>query len=111
MQDSTSREKILKKIRQTLIPKSPKQPLNVEWDKDIYSYSAEAPEVAFAEAFSKAGGQFIYCNNEVDFLEKLLVLSEEKNWKNFYCWENTIKNFLDKIEFPYTTEESKFQEE
>src|ERR1051325_5038216 len=111
MQDSTSREKILKKIRQALIHKSPQQTTVIDWEKNVHAYSSEAPEVAFAEAFSKVGGHFIYCNDEVDFFEKLLTVTQEKKWKNFYCWEDKIKGYLDQIEFPYTSEESNFKEE
>lgn len=111
MQESTSREKVLKKIRKALINKSPNRTSDADWDKSIYVSSAESPEVAFAEAFSKVGGIFVYCNNEVDFFEKLLSLTQEKSWKNFYCWESKIKELLDKVEFPYSSEDEKFEEE
>ncbi len=111
MQESTSREKILKKIRKALINKSPNQSNSIDWDKGIYAYSTETLEVAFAESFSKAGGKFIYCNNEIDFFEKLISITQEKNWKNFYCWEDQIRDYLNKIDFPYTSDERKFEEE
>ena len=45
------------------------------------------------------------------FFEKLLSITQERQWKNFYCFEDKIKEYLDKIEFPYTTEEKRFEEE
>jgi L-lactate dehydrogenase complex protein LldG len=111
MQDSISREKVLKKIRKALINKSPSRSTNVDWDKNIYVSSNEAPEVAFAQSFSKIGGKFIYCNDDIDFFEKLVSVAQEKSWKNFYCWEDKIKGYLETIEFPFTTEEKKFEDE
>jgi len=110
MEETTSREKILKRIRHALIHKSPQQTADVDWEKDIYVYSSEAPEVAFAEAFKKAGGDFIYCNDEIDFFEKLVIVTQEKGWKNFFCREDKIKGYLDKIEFPYSSADKGFEE-
>ena len=66
--DSTTREKILKKIRQALIHKTNQRFPSIDWDKNIYVSSEDSLEEQFANAFTKIGGQFIFCENELEFL-------------------------------------------
>ena len=110
MQELTSRENILKKIRQALIHKTVQRFPAVEWEKSVFNESTESREEEFAKAFSKAGGQFIFCENELDFLENVVILAQENKWKHFYCREKAITDFMDKVEFPYTTDDKKFPE-
>lgn len=110
MQELTSRENILKKIRQALIYKTTQRFPAVEWEKNVYSAGIESPEVEFAKAFTKAGGQFVFCENELDFLENVVILAQENKWKHISCREKTILDFMDKVEFPYTTDDKNFPE-
>ncbi|MBP6334816.1 MAG: LUD domain-containing protein [Bacteroidia bacterium] len=105
MQDSTSREKMLKKIRQALINKTPPRFPGLDVERNIYGVPDESPEEQFAQAFSAVGGKFIFCESELEFLEHLIELTPEYEWKNFYCWEKKITDLMDKAEFPYTTED------
>jgi L-lactate dehydrogenase complex protein LldG len=110
MQDTTSREKILKKIRQALIHKtSPRFP-TIDWEKNVYVNEGDSLEEKFAAAFTKVGGQFVFCENEMEFLENLILLAQENKWKQFYCQEKKITDFMDQIEFPYTKEDKKYPE-
>ncbi len=111
MQEITSRESILKKIRQALTEKTTQRFPNVDFEKKIYHSEYESKEEEFAVAFSKVGGQFVYCESELEFLEKVISFAHEKKWKNFYCRESSILEFMDKVEFPYTTNETDFPEE
>ena len=101
MQDSTTREKILKKIRQALIHKTNQRFPNIDWDKNIYVTSDESLEEQFAKSFTKIGGQFVFCENELEFLEHLVVLAEERGWKLIHCREQKITDLMDQVEFPY----------
>lgn len=110
MQDSTSREKMLKKIRQALINKTPPRFPSIEWDKNIYTKSDESLEVQFANAFNAVGGKFVFCESKLEFLEHLMELSKEYQWKRFHCWEKQITDFMDEAEFPYTKEDYELPE-
>lgn len=110
MQDTTSREKILKKIRQALIHKTTGRFPNIDWEKNVYNTSGDSLEEKFAEVFTKVGGQFVFCENEMEFLENVIMLAQENKWKQFYCQEQKITDFMDQIEFPYTKEQQKFPE-
>jgi L-lactate dehydrogenase complex protein LldG len=110
MQEVTSREAILKKIRQALATHTDQRFPNVDFDKKIYNSGTESPEEEFAMAFTRIGGQFVYCENELDFLEKVVLLAQEKKWKHFYSREKMLTDFMDQAEFPYTNDEVNFPE-
>ena len=110
MQEITSRENILKKIRQALIHKTPQRFPGIDWEKNIYKTAEGSKEEEFARSFTKVGGQFVFCESELDFLENVVMLAQENKWKHFYCREKAITDFMDKVEFPYTTDDTKFPE-
>jgi len=101
MQESTPREKVLKKIRNALIHKTNQPYPHVEWEKSVYHLPEGSLEELFAKAFTKAGGQFVFCENELDFLENIISLAEEKGWKKFFCREKKITEKMDQVAFPY----------
>jgi len=113
MQESTNRESrnsVIKKIRKALIHKTNNRFPGVDWEKPVYTPLTESLEESFAKSFTRIGGQFVFCENELDFSEKLLNLTEQNNWNRFICWEPKITALLDKIEFPYITQEKDFEE-
>ncbi len=102
MQDSTSREKVLKKIRQALINKTVPRFPAIDWEKNIYGSGEDSLEEQFAKAFTAAGGKFVYCENKIEFLESIIELARKYEWKRFHCWEKPIIDFLKSSEFPFT---------
>jgi L-lactate dehydrogenase complex protein LldG len=102
MQETTSREKILKKVRSALIQKTPNPYPKLDFDSSVYQpLQDEVPELIFAQRFSEAGGNFIFCENKVEFAESLLNLAEEKKWKQIICAEKELSDFLHEVEFPH----------
>lgn len=106
----TSRENILKKIRQALIHKTNQRFPSIDWDKNIYSKGELSKEEEFAKAFTKVGGEFNYCTSELDFLEKIIFLAEECKWEHFYCTEKHITHFMNQVAFPHTKESINYPE-
>lgn len=103
MQESTTREKVLKKIRNALIHKTPNPYPSLDLDSPVFTSTDDPLEVIFAERFTEAGGHLIFCENKLEVIEGLLVLSEQRGWKNIYCNEEAISAFLKEYEFPHTT--------
>ena len=101
MQESTPREKVLKKIRKALIHKTNQPFANIDVEKSVYRISDDSLEEMFAKAFTKVGGQFIFCESELDFLENIISLSQVKGWNKFFCWEKKITDIMDQCSFPY----------
>jgi L-lactate dehydrogenase complex protein LldG len=111
MEDSTTREKILKKIRKALTNHRPQPFANIDWDSNVYVIPDAPLEEIFAKEFTAIGGRFVFCENELDFLEQLVQHSVENGWKKIYCYEEEICDMLEKVEFPFTREQNDFKEE
>ena len=75
-EETTTKEKILKKIRKALIQKSVGA-VTVDFDSNIYQKPEEPLEVLFAQQLTKLNGKFIYCESEKDFSDKNLAVRKE----------------------------------
>src|ERR1700753_928747 len=97
---TTSKEKLLKKIRKALLEKRENPYPNLE---DLYHYppAEDLPEVIFAEQFTAISGQFVFCEDDLQFIENLLQLAEERTWRKIYCWEPALQDILKKFDYPY----------
>ena len=102
MQESTNREKVLKKIRAALIAKTPNPYPNLDFESPVYRMTDEVPELVFAQAFREAGGQFVFCSDKIEFAEALLNLAQSREWKQLLCVEDKLYSFLNQCEFPLT---------
>jgi L-lactate dehydrogenase complex protein LldG len=107
MRDSTtSKEKILKKIRKALIHKSTLEIGDIDNDSNIFTSSEEPLEIQFAQNFSALNGKFIFCENESEFLENFDWISKDSEWKNLFCLEPKIKELLKKGNINFSDKES-----
>jgi len=91
---STSREKILSKIRQALTSKVPVPFEASSSNKEIFTSETEDLELTFAENFSKLQGKFCYCGSMEELVSNITELATVRNWSNLYCTEDTLKESL-----------------
>src|SRR4051812_35396525 len=101
MQQTTSREKVLKKIRKALIQHRAKPFSGLDWEKNIHVQTQLSLEETFAKAFATIGGHFIFCESEIDFLEHHTHITIENNWKPVICNEKKICELLDEVAYKY----------
>jgi L-lactate dehydrogenase complex protein LldG len=106
---TTTKEKLLKKIRKALLEKRDNPYPNLE-DLPHYPQSEELPEVQFAEEFTNAAGQFAFCEDEVQFIDILLSLAEERKWRKIYCWEPALQDILMKYDYPFFETDKDFDQ-
>lgn len=106
---TTSKEKLLKKIRKALLEKRDNPYPNLE-DLPHYPPLTDIPEVVFAEEFTKAAGQFVFCEDEVQFVDNLLELAEEHKWRKIYCWESALQEILKKYDYPFFETDKDFEQ-
>jgi L-lactate dehydrogenase complex protein LldG len=95
MQESTSREKVLKAIRAALV--NPMDPPFVDenYAGNIYSHSqSEYDEVIFAEALAKVGGQFVFNADVEEFTVNFRKFAEGKGTTNLHCYDSRIQRIL-----------------
>jgi L-lactate dehydrogenase complex protein LldG len=110
MEESTSREKVLKRVRHALIYKTDNPFPQVDFDSQIYKPVTETPDVNFAQEFTKAGGVFIYCENEGEIATTLSALNAECKWHNVYCAEPEIQYVLTQAGVPFESDEESIKQ-
>jgi L-lactate dehydrogenase complex protein LldG len=94
MKVSSSKEKILKKIREALSNPVPLPFPKSEGTKSVFQPPCEELEILFAEEFTKLLGKFAFCINEPDAKNQIKNLIADKKWKNVYCVENEISQLF-----------------
>ncbi|MFC5282602.1 LutC/YkgG family protein [Pedobacter alpinus] len=109
MKDSTTpKEQLLKKIRKALLEKRDNPYPNLE-EMPLYPPTDEMLEVMFAEELTKVSGTFVYCENDIQFIENILLLAEEKKWRKIYCWEPALQELLNTYEYPFYATDKDFE--
>jgi L-lactate dehydrogenase complex protein LldG len=110
MKESTSREKVLKAIRNALIHKSEADFSAADSEGEIYAAPGEEEslELLFAKNFSALSGNFIFCEKKEDFATSLAHIIEEKKWDNIYCLDSPLQELLKQGGIPYSSDETKF---
>jgi len=96
MEESTTKEKILKSVRNALINKTDNPFKNVDFSSELFYAQKEVPEVQFALNLNEAGGTFIYCDNEKDFLINLQALMLQQGWKVLTSSDEQLINLLNR---------------
>ncbi len=104
MQESKTREKILKKIRQALTHKTVSPYPQPDFETNIYASAPEEKEELFATQLRKLNGHFLFCTDELEAMEQIILLAEKNKWSRFLCREKQIKDLLDKCGLPYSEE-------
>lgn len=110
MEESTSREKVLKKVRHALIYKTDNPFPKVDFDSPVYTPMNDTADVNFAQEFTRMGGVFIYCENESEVLSTLSALYAECEWHNIYCLEPEFQYMLTQAGVPFDSGEDSLQQ-
>ncbi len=101
MKESTSKEKVLKNIREALVNSMAPPYESVDLESNVFAKQLdEFSEIAFAEAFSAAGGQFVYCGDFEELNLNLRALLEEKNLTRLFCGEEFLCDLMKDFEIP-----------
>jgi L-lactate dehydrogenase complex protein LldG len=94
IKDSTTREKVLKKVRHALLEPSDNPFPDLDIESSVYSNSEEEKDIQFAYELVNWGGKFIYCSSPNDMLNKVKALFAENNWSQACCNEDLIAGLL-----------------
>lgn len=110
MEESTSREKILKKVRDALIEKTePPYPI-IDQESSVYKLITEPLDVNFAQELVKVSGKFVYCESEDEFSTLLKQFILEKNWSVLFCMDPIIQKILKEAGIPFVYKQEDFLE-
>lgn len=94
MKVSSSKEKILKKIREALSNPVPLPFSKSEGSNSVFQPQAEELEILFAEEFTKVSGKFAFCINETDATDQILKLIASRKWEHIYCEEENLSKLF-----------------
>ena len=97
MKSTSSKENILKKIRQALTNPVPVPFPKSEGNNSVFLQPADDLEVEFANEFTRLLGKFAFCVNEKDLQFQLKQLFLEKKWKNIYCVEDKLIRLINEL--------------
>ncbi len=90
MKSSSSKENILKTIRQALANPVPVPFPKSEGSNSVFLPQTDDLEIQFAHEFTGLLGKFAFCINAEDLRLQLRYLILENKWKNIYCAEENL---------------------
>ena len=99
MKSTSSKENILKKIRQALSNPVPVPFLHSEGSTSVFQPETKELELEFAENFTGLLGKFSYCSDDAELQEQLLHLFTSKKITSVYCREPQLSDPLTKVGF------------
>jgi L-lactate dehydrogenase complex protein LldG len=106
MKVSSSKEKILKKIREALSNPVPLPFPKSEGNSSVFKQKAEDLEISFAEEFTKLLGKFAFCVDNTDAKNQIKELIKQQKWSNVYCIEKPFLDLFKDEEFPEVNQAS-----
>lgn len=109
MQDTTSREKVLKSIRNALISKLDNPYQDVDFDASVFHDLDDAPDMVFARELIEVAGKFVYCSDDIEFAEILKSVMLENKWDSIHCIDEDLKNILEQTGVKYTHDSDGFE--
>lgn len=101
MEETTTKEKILKGIRDALISKKDIPFKDVNFSSPVFQELTDEKTIVFARKLIEMGGSFVYCKNEKMLLDNLRILLKKKNWDHYYTLDEKICSILEVGKIPY----------
>jgi L-lactate dehydrogenase complex protein LldG len=104
MSSQSSREQILSKIKAGLSAHALEMPFP-EADKqtDFFTEAETSIEEKFATEFTKLGGKYIYCENEIELFSQLEALRDTMKWNQLYIHDQFLLNLCKEHELHAVT--------
>jgi len=98
MEESTSKEKVLKYVREALISRTDQPFPQVEYEKPVFREMEESLDINFAQELTATGGLFIYCEKEEEVIDGIKFLMNDRKWDSIFALEPAIVNLLTKAQ-------------
>jgi len=96
MEESTSKEKVLKYVREALMSKTDQPFPKIDYEKPVFSEMDESPDINFAQELTAAGGMFIYCESETEVINGIKFLMHDRKWNHIFALEPNIIELLNR---------------
>jgi L-lactate dehydrogenase complex protein LldG len=109
MDETTSREKVLKSIRNALISKLDNPYQDVDFESPVFRGLDDSPEMVFARELLNVSGKFVYCADDNEFALMLDSVMKENKWGSIHCIDRSLQEILNQAGIKYTHEDSDFE--
>ncbi len=103
MEDSKTKEKVLKRVRQALMQKTENRFPKLDFDSALYAVSDAPLELQFALELIKVNGKFIYCADETEFCSNLKLLLNSVDIGKIFCNNEALCLHLTNMQIPHLT--------
>lgn len=110
MDESTTREKVMKKIRNALINKVESPFNDVDLETPVTPAFVDDAEIVFAQEFTRADGMFVYCESHEQLIDMLHNFVSDKGLLPLITFDEKLKTYLELANIPSTIEDSKLHE-
>lgn len=109
MEETKSREKILKDIREALVVSAENTFSDSINTSGFFKESEEISEICFAEAFKNIGGNFVYCANESEFGQNIDSILKAYAFSGVFCNEDDLVDILERHNIPCFSDDKKLE--
>ncbi len=110
MKDTTSKESVLKSIRDALVRAMPSPFEAVDQETAVFSHvDGDLKEEQFAEAFIEAYGKFVFCADVEELAENISTLLSQKDIQNPFCGEDFLTGLLQAVNTKYTEDHNSIE--
>ncbi|MBW6460548.1 MAG: lactate utilization protein [Bacteroidales bacterium] len=110
MEESTSKEKVLKAVREAIISKTDQPYPKIDLDKPVFREMEESMDITFAQELTAAGANFIYCEHEREVAEGIRYLMNHREWEKIYARESRITELLANGQIPFVSDQESFMQ-
>ena len=97
----SSKEKVLKKLRKSLLQKDIFFNPDLDFDSDVFIREDLSLLESFARNIREANGFLIQSKNTYQFLDQFFSLAEKRGWQEIVCLEENLQTMLKGCEFPF----------
>lgn len=94
MKESTTKEKILKSLRNALLTKTTESESLGSFPVSVFRMEENDLSIAFAESLSETGGIFYYCVDEETIRNQLRDIISQSNTNELVCYNQGFLNFV-----------------
>ena len=106
----TSKERVLKAVRNGLMNKLKNSYTSVNTDKSVLHRLEDSIELHFAQELSDLGGKFIFLDSEKDLVDTLSLLLSEEDIEPIFCVNKGLQKLLTEAGIPFLFKEEELKE-
>lgn len=95
MHETTTRERILKRIRNAGLVQAENAYMHVNQDEEIYSADAEEDLlVRFAQELNNIGGSFVFCESEESLIHNMKILMDSRKTSTLFSLDSKLTKLM-----------------